>query len=198
MPTLPPNGPRSRGKYPTFVCVTSMNPAFKEGSKPIPSIFEGVVWLTSAMGQVKLLPAFASAADSNLCVGVAVPIPTLGGLVPNWQLVQPSTSALLSPTVAKAPIAVALVRLLAVTSAPKPEAVFLLPVELVTSAASPLAVLKKPVLFELSALKPVAVLSWPRVLLLSAPSPVAVLREPLVLEMSALTPMAVLELPPAL
>ena len=77
-------------------------------------------------------PALLGTMMSSLALGLAFPIPTLGGLVPNWQLVHPSTSALLLLTVAKAPIAVALVRLPEVTSAPKPKAEFLLPVELVT------------------------------------------------------------------
>jgi len=105
---------------------------------------------------------------SSLAFGLAFPIPTLGGLVPNWQLVQPSASALLSPTVAKAPIAVAFVKLLAVTSASSPNAELLLPVTLLTSALSPMAVLRKPVVFSRSALSPLAVLSLPKVFKLSA------------------------------
>src|SRR5579863_9450357 len=73
---------------------------------------------------------------SSGATGSPVPMPTLGGTAPESKppaeqelaLVQPSTIALLTPTVASAPIAVALIRLPGLTFAPTPRAVLNLPV----------------------------------------------------------------------
>src|SRR6516165_4158772 len=92
-------------------------------------------------------------------------------------LMLPSTRALLSPTMALAPIAVAFLR---------PSA---------ASHAKPMHVMSQPVVLEVSVLTPLAVLLLPVVLEPSAPAPLAVLLSPVVLGLSASAPLAVFWVP---
>src|SRR5262249_22713094 len=132
---------------------------------------------------------------SVLC-GIVVPMPTFTLSAP----VPPNTSALLAPTWAFAPSAVALLSAAAEGTdgpAPWPRKVLLDPVVLafagfaVVPARTPRAVLLVPVVLFISAFKPTATLASPVVLDMSAAAPSAVLALPVVVNWSAADPVAV-------